>query len=126
MFSAFHMGPTASGRRLCVIERVLFRFNYHVPKIVRASRKYIDYNFKAKLPCKDPNFMTRDLLPLNNNLSISHSLPPLADGTIQKCLLAMRNSDQMTNGETHHYILSYIRSEYIKATSNNRRTSSNR
>ena len=37
--------------------------------------------------------------------------------------------DEMTNGETHHYIfkiLSYIRSEYIKATSNNRRTSSNR
>ena len=75
MFSAFHMGPAASGRRLCVIERVLFRFKITCQKIVPASRKYIDYNLKAKLSCKEPNFMARDLLPLNNNLSISHSLP---------------------------------------------------
>ena len=44
MFSAFHMGPTASGRRLCVIERVLFRFKITCQKIVPASRNYIDYN----------------------------------------------------------------------------------
>ena len=57
---------------------------------VLAQRKYTDngvfdlnYNWYIFVSQELPNFLSRDLVTLNNTLSISHSPRPLAAGTIQ-------------------------------------------
>ena len=84
------MGPAASGRGLCDIDRVLFRVTKSRVKKweVLAQRKYTDngvfdpnYNWYIFVSQELPIFLSRDLVTLNNTLS--HSPRPLAAGTIQ-------------------------------------------
>ena len=89
MISAFCMGPAASGRGLCDIDRVLFRVAKSRVKKLGSRRKYTNIFFDLSnnryifaLPGL-PNFLTRYLVTLNNILSISHSPRPLAAGPIR-------------------------------------------
>ena len=83
MFSAFRVGPVASGRGLCDINRVFYKgFKSHVRKLGSPSTAKI-YRLQSKP--KNPNYryifvvLTYDLAILNNALSISHGpRPPTA------------------------------------------------
>ena len=77
MILAFHIGPAASGRGLCDIDRLLFK----VAKIEK-SLYYgnillgvpdVTYNRYIFAVPGLPNFLTRDLVTPNNTLSIVHS-----------------------------------------------------
>ena len=65
MFSTFRMVLVASGRGLCDIVRVL----------IGVTLSHFVHGH--------PNFLTRDLLTLDNTLTISHSSHSLAAGPIR-------------------------------------------
>ena len=87
MILAFHIGPAASGRGLCDIDRLLFK----VAKIEK-SLYYgnillgvpdVTYNRYIFAVLELPNSLTRDLVTPNNTLSMSYSPHPLAAGPIR-------------------------------------------
>ena len=76
MFSVFRMGPAACGRRLCDIGRVLLRVIKRVKMGGPGTAKLIVWRLQSKTKQPSyryilvaqglPNFLTRDLVTLNN------------------------------------------------------------
>ena len=85
MLSTFRMDPAASVRRLFDI-RVTKITCQKIEKSLHDKNRYLGYSDSNRYIFAVlglPNFLTSNLVTLNNTLQISHSLRPLATGTIK-------------------------------------------